>query len=338
MFRSMIARATSGAGLAVWVLALSACGGGGGDGDSGGGTTPPATDYAMTATVYPPVGSPTPLGFNDQLHCSRTLNNGRVESFKISGTGAASAGSVPSLEIQVQAPGGNIGVGAYQEGSAQVTGKYTVTTGSSSVVYDSATASETDFTVTLSKISSNSTTVQGSFKGKLKSAASGETMEVNGTFFALCEGTSQPVQGPGAEVEDFVGDWVQNFCGPTGTGQWGRLRIQVAKSGTDQASYSQGLVVYGTNTCDGPGVPYGISTSMGTVTFDPGVKSTATLSARWGLWTYVAGSTRIIWAKNGVDMICIVGDETPTHWPTAADVEAYVNLGTFACYNRRPTQ
>ena len=132
------------------------------------------------------------------------------------------------------------------------------------------------------------------------------------------------------------GDWKQELCVQTGPGQWGRSVFRIAKQSETRATAGQGLATYTDANCTAAGpIIGGESSSLGTFNFDR-TDATSTLSAFWGSWAQPTGQTsRTVWARKGA-YLCLLGDQTPTVFPTAASVESYINtvISSKACYTQ----
>ncbi|MFN3376106.1 MAG: DUF4369 domain-containing protein [Burkholderiaceae bacterium] len=122
-----------------------------------------------------------------------------------------------------------------------------------------------------------------------------------------------------------VGDWKVELCTQVRPGQWGRNLWRVTRQGDNRVTAQMGAALYGSSSCSGtPTIPTPL-TDVGTIVFDRNA-STPALTAFWGLWTQPSGqSTRVVWGrKNG--RLCLMADQTPSVFPSAASVESYVDL------------
>ncbi|MFN3437283.1 MAG: hypothetical protein ACK41V_06305 [Acidovorax sp.] len=132
------------------------------------------------------------------------------------------------------------------------------------------------------------------------------------------------------------GDWKQELCVQTGPGQWGRSMFRISKQSETRATAEQGLATYADANCTAAGpIIGGAGSDLGTFNFDR-TGATSTLSAFWGSWAQPTGQTsRTVWARKG-PYLCLLGDQTPTVFPTAASVESYINivLSSKACYTQ----
>lgn len=120
------------------------------------------------------------------------------------------------------------------------------------------------------------------------------------------------------------GDWKQELCVMVRPGTWGRTLWRITRQGDTRVTAQTGVATYADANCSGAGTVAGPLTNVGHVAFDRN-GSTATLTAFWGLWTQPSGmASRAVWARKG-SRLCIVADQTPTVFPTAASVESYVD-------------
>ncbi|MBH1964726.1 MAG: hypothetical protein I8H77_10350 [Comamonadaceae bacterium] len=132
------------------------------------------------------------------------------------------------------------------------------------------------------------------------------------------------------------GDWKQEACVLIGPGQWGRGLWRIAKQSETRATVSLGVATYTDANCAVAGqIIGGQANDGGDFRFDR-TEATPTLSAFWGSWTQITGQTsRTVWARKGAHL-CLLGDQTPTVFPTAARVETYVNaiIPSKICYTQ----
>lgn len=132
------------------------------------------------------------------------------------------------------------------------------------------------------------------------------------------------------------GDWKQEVCTPIGPGQWGRGLWRIAKQSETRATVSLGVATYADANCTAAGpIIGGDANDGGSFTFDR-TGATSTASAFWGSWAQITGLTsRTVWARKG-PYLCLLGDQTPTVFPTAASVESYANtlIPNKICYTQ----
>jgi hypothetical protein len=131
------------------------------------------------------------------------------------------------------------------------------------------------------------------------------------------------------------GDWKQELCVTVRPGQWGRSLWRITRQADNRVTAQIGVATYGDANCSGAGSVAGPLSDVGTLVFDRNA-STATLTAFWGLWSQPSGNTsRIVWGRKGAHL-CLLGDQNPTVFPTAASVESYANtiIPTKICYTQ----
>lgn len=132
------------------------------------------------------------------------------------------------------------------------------------------------------------------------------------------------------------GDWKQERCTPIGPGQWGRTMWRIAKQSETRATVGLGVATYTDANCTVAGpIIGGQDSDGGTFNFDR-TASSATLSAYFGSWAQITGLTsRTVWARKGA-YLCLLGDQNPSLFPTAASVEtsANVSIQNKACYTQ----
>ena len=131
------------------------------------------------------------------------------------------------------------------------------------------------------------------------------------------------------------GDWKQELCVTVRPGQWGRALWRITRQGDNRVTGQIGVATYGDANCTGTGSVAGPLSDVGTLVFDRNA-STATLTAFWGLWSQPSGNTsRVVWGRKDT-RLCLLGDLTPTVFPSAASVESYVNtiIPNKICYTQ----
>ena len=132
------------------------------------------------------------------------------------------------------------------------------------------------------------------------------------------------------------GDWKQERCTPIGPGQWGRTLWRIAKQSETRATVGLGVATYTDANCTAAGpIIGGQGSDGGTFNFDR-TASSATLSAYFGSWAQITGLTsRTVWARKG-PYLCVLGDQNPSLFPSAAAVErsANVSIQNKACYTQ----
>jgi hypothetical protein len=149
-------------------------------------------------------------------------------------------------------------------------------------------------------------------------------------------GGQPPVVSPVLVIADYVGDWAAGPCVASTSGTFIKTLIRSSRINDNTVRYEQGGVVFTDSTCTGAGtVP--LVRDLGTVTVDAYL-ATANVGAAYGTWVGGPINTRVIWAKKGPNLLCVLSDTTPTLFPTAADVETYLSLDTRQeqnCYTKR---
>ncbi len=132
------------------------------------------------------------------------------------------------------------------------------------------------------------------------------------------------------------GDWKQEQCSPSGPGRWTRLLWRIDRQSDTRATVTLGGVTYADASCSGAGsVTAAQPGAGGSFTFDRS-EATASAAAFWGSWAQVTGLTsRTVWARKG-QHLCLLGDSTPTVFPTVASVESYMNtlIPNKICYTQ----
>ena len=132
------------------------------------------------------------------------------------------------------------------------------------------------------------------------------------------------------------GDWKQEQCSPSGPGRWTRLLWRIDRQSDTRATVTLGGVTYADASCSGAGsVTAAQPGAGGSFTFDRS-EATASAAAFWGSWAQVTGLTsRTVWARKG-PYLCLLGDSTPTVFPTVASVESYMNtlIPNKICYTQ----
>ena len=132
------------------------------------------------------------------------------------------------------------------------------------------------------------------------------------------------------------GDWKQEQCSPSGPGRWTRLLWRIDRQSDTRATVTLGGVTYADASCSSAGsVTAAQPGAGGSFTFDRS-EATASAAAFWGSWAQVTGLTsRTVWARKG-QHLCLLGDSTPTVFPTVASVESYMNtlIPNKICYTQ----
>lgn len=333
--------------VAVAAVLLAGCGGGDGDGN---GTTPPPSVGAFTIG-----GTVAGLGSGKTL----TLQNNAGDDLAVTANGTfvfvtrLDSGVAYAVTVKTQPAGQRCAV---TQGSGRATANVvdvqvrcenlpaaTYTIGGSvaglaggSVVLqnnggdDLALASNGGFTF--------ATPLAGgaAYAVSVRTQPAGQACTVrNGTGTVSAANVGSVEVSCGTVVTLPVGDWKQEFCSQVRPGQWGRSLWRITRQSDTRVTAQIGAAIYSDASCSGAGVVAGPLSDVGTVVFDRNA-STATLTAFWGLWTQPSGlSSRAVWARTG-SRLCILSDQTPTVFPTAASVESYTNtiIPTRICYTQ----
>lgn len=137
-----------------------------------------------------------------------------------------------------------------------------------------------------------------------------------------------------AGVPGLLGDWLENGCVSAGGQSFKRLTRATEVSST-RIAYGSGVVSYPNTSCAGAGSLVGPS-NLGTVVFSRS-EASALAAANWGEFTTVTNTrSAVIWAKKRENLLCLLGDETPSILPTLADVAASLStLPESACFTRQ---
>lgn len=153
---------------------------------------------------------------------------------------------------------------------------------------------------------------------------------VSGVTVACAPVGSQIPQG----AAGLIGDWLQGFCAPSGDGRSGRVLTRAVSATSSSVTHQQSVVFYNNLTCSGTGTLSGLTT-LGTFTVAR-TGATANTVANWGTFVGINGvSSPFIWARKG-NLLCLLGDENPSVFPAASDVEAHLAIvpETF-CYAKQ---
>ncbi len=121
------------------------------------------------------------------------------------------------------------------------------------------------------------------------------------------------------------GEWKQELCVQARPGTWGRNVWRITRQSETRATAAMTFAAYANAQCTGTATVGGPTTDLGSFVFDR-TGSTATLNAFWGAWNQPNGRTdRVVWARKG-PRLCLMSDQNPTVFPSAAGVESYVDL------------
>ena len=135
-------------------------------------------------------------------------------------------------------------------------------------------------------------------------------------------------------VAGLTGDWLQGVCTPIGNGQTGKSLIRAIALTSTSLRHQQGVMQYANTTCSGTGVLAGPS-DMGTLVVARS-GATANTVANWGTFTAITGTVSgAIWARKR-NLLCLLGDQSPSVLPTASDVEAHLAIASESvCYTKQ---
>lgn len=140
--------------------------------------------------------------------------------------------------------------------------------------------------------------------------------------------------GPASGLPALVGDWELPNCVPLSPTSAGRTGIRITASGDDGFVWSQVLAQYGNTTCTGASnlLP---ATKMGDVQITA-IQTGSGVAAHWSRVNTITGTTsHIVWTKVGEDMLCPVGDVSPTMFSDTAAVLAAARQMQASCYIKR---
>ncbi|WP_298213664.1 hypothetical protein [Acidovorax sp.] len=333
--------------LGLAAVLLVGCGGG----DDDGGTTPPPA--AGTFTVG---GSVSGLGTGKTL----TLQNAGADDLALTANGSfvfvtrLSSGAAYAVTVKAQPAGQRCTV-------SQGTGNATANVANVQVQCENLAAATYTVGGSVSGLTGGSVVLQNNGRDDLSLGSNGgftfATALAGGGAYAVTVKT-QPAglsctvsNGSGTVAAANVGsvqvscgaaalglpegDWKQELCVVVRPGEWGRSTWRITRQADNRVSAETGVTVYGNANCSGTGSSAGPMTNVGNLVFDRNA-STATLTAFWGLWTLPSGFTsRAVWGRKGAHL-CLLGDQTPTAFPTAASVEAYANtvIPNKFCYTQ----
>ncbi|RYF44053.1 MAG: hypothetical protein EOO25_01055 [Comamonadaceae bacterium] len=141
-------------------------------------------------------------------------------------------------------------------------------------------------------------------------------------------------QDQALDLSTLTGDWVQNLCAPASPTTTAKSMLRVSRQDGATVSLVLDVLQYANSNCAGTGVPVG-ATDGGTVVFNA-TKGIVGLTANYGAWTYITGVSRVVHARKG-NLLCVLGDQSPTLFPTAQSVDSYLSLDPRqlqACYTR----
>ena len=337
-----------GAPLGLAAALLAACGGGS-DGDGGPGTPPPA------AGAYRIGGTVAGLGGGKAL----TLQNLGADDLPVSANGSFAfvtrldSGVAYAVTVKTQPGGqrctvtGGTGTATADVASVQVrcedlaAATYTVG-GSVTGLAGGAVVLQNNGGDDLSVASNGGFTFGTALSGgaayavTVRTQPSGQSCTVrNGAGNVGSANVGSVEVSCGTAVALPEGDWKQELCVVVRPGTWGRSLWRITRQGDNRVTAQIGVATYADASCTGAGTVAGPLSDVGNVVFDRSA-STATLTAFWGLWTQPSGlASRAVWARKG-SRLCIFGDQTPTAFPAASNVESYADtiIPNKFCYTQ----
>ena len=124
-------------------------------------------------------------------------------------------------------------------------------------------------------------------------------------------------------VADLAGNWVRGLC-VTGSSVRGVQRVTVLAADTIQ--YSQDYIQYSGPNCTGVGVLMNAPSNLGTIRF-ASPEYNSSIGYFKGDWTLPSTQLeKIIWGFKQQNLFCAFSDTTPTSFPTAQEVQNYLNI------------
>lgn len=148
---------------------------------------------------------------------------------------------------------------------------------------------------------------------------------------AIIQPPSNPIWRP-----RFTGDWLENGCVSIGSQSFKRLlrATELPTTGNTSLNYAEGVITYPNTSCSGTGIQAGPS-AMGKVDFSRwDWTAESNLAAYWGTFTTVTNTkSQVIWVRKGDNLLCLLGDQTPSILPdlnaVAASQKTLPDLGCF---------
>jgi len=148
---------------------------------------------------------------------------------------------------------------------------------------------------------------------------------------AIIQPPSNPIWRP-----RFTGDWLENGCVSIGSQSFKRLlrATELPTTSNTSLTYAEGVITYPNTSCSNTGILAGPST-MGTVDFSRWDWTGASnLAAYWGTFTTVTNTkSQVIWVRKGDNLLCLLGDQTPSILPdlnaVATSLKTLPDLGCF---------
>lgn len=129
-----------------------------------------------------------------------------------------------------------------------------------------------------------------------------------------------------------IGNWVRGQC-ITPSSVRGVYRVVAVSSNTMQ--YSQDYIQYSAANCTGVGTLMNAPSNLGTISFASPEYGSSTGFFR-GDWTLPSTQLeKIIWGFKQENLFCMFSDATPTIFPSARDVENYLQiLADNSCFQK----
>lgn len=139
-------------------------------------------------------------------------------------------------------------------------------------------------------------------------------------------------------LPSFAGDWLENGCVSIGSQSFKRLvrAADAPSTGITGIAYAEGVVTYPNTTCSGAGSLTGPS-NLGTVAFSRwDWTRESSLAALWGTFTTITNTkSQVIWVGKGSNLLCLLGDQTPSILPDINAVAASLKtLPALGCFTR----
>lgn len=101
----------------------------------------------------------------------------------LSGSRNEALNSVPTLDVEINLPNGDISVGRLKKGATDLNAHFIDATNNPG--YDNDAATISDFVVIVTQFNADATTVKGTFSGTLRNAQNGQSIQVTAGFSRL---------------------------------------------------------------------------------------------------------------------------------------------------------
>lgn len=137
---------------------------------------------------------------------------------------------------------------------------------------------------------------------------------------------------PASGVPALVGDWVMLQCTPLGASSSARTLVRVTQTGSSSFEWGSGLVQFPSANCTGAATAMPV-TKIATVQVND-IQAVVGIAAHWSTATLVSGTvSHGVWAKTSSTGLCIVGDQRPSLFASAAAVLDAINVAPNGmCY------